>query len=98
MRYIELNPVNAKMVTHPAEYRWTSYRCNAQGESCALICPYETYSRLETNEQTRQQAYAALFKHVLDQSDVDMIRTAAHFSMPTGDDRFKQQIEQSLNR
>jgi len=28
-RYIELNPVRAKMVEHPAEYRWSSYRANA---------------------------------------------------------------------
>lgn len=98
MRYIELNPVNAKMVIHPAEYQWTSYRCNAQGESCALICPHETYSRLGVSSHTRQQAYAALFEHALDQTDVDVIRTAAHFSMPTGDDRFKHQIEQALNR
>jgi hypothetical protein len=25
-RYIELNPVRAAMVAHPAEYRWSSYR------------------------------------------------------------------------
>lgn len=29
-RYIELNPVQAGMVTHPAEYRWSSYQVNAQ--------------------------------------------------------------------
>ena len=27
-RYIELNPVRAGMVAHPADYRWTSYRAN----------------------------------------------------------------------
>jgi len=30
-RYIELNPVRARMVEYPAEYRWSSYRANAQG-------------------------------------------------------------------
>jgi putative transposase len=29
-RYIELNPVRANMVNHPAEYRWSCYRANAQ--------------------------------------------------------------------
>lgn len=28
-RYIEMNPVRAGMVDHPAEYRWMSYRANA---------------------------------------------------------------------
>ena len=31
-RYIELNPVRAGMVGHPAEYPWSSYRHNALGE------------------------------------------------------------------
>ena len=30
MRYIELNPVRAKMVEHPGEYPWSSYQANAQ--------------------------------------------------------------------
>jgi hypothetical protein len=29
--YIEPNTVRACMVAHPAEYRWSSYRANAQG-------------------------------------------------------------------
>jgi putative transposase len=31
MRYIELNPVRAKMARSPGQYRWSSYRANAQG-------------------------------------------------------------------
>jgi putative transposase len=30
-RHIELNPVRAGRVEHLAEYRWSSYRANAQG-------------------------------------------------------------------
>lgn len=29
-RYIEMNPVRAGMVEHPAEYRWSSYRANGK--------------------------------------------------------------------
>jgi putative transposase len=31
-RYIELNPVRAAMVNDPAEYKWSSYQCNALGK------------------------------------------------------------------
>ena len=31
-RYIELNPVRAGMVDHPADYKWSSFRANAYGE------------------------------------------------------------------
>ena len=37
MRYIELNLVRANMVSHPAEYQWSSYPINAQGEENSLI-------------------------------------------------------------
>ena len=43
-RYIELNPVRAGMVEHPGEYRWSSYRCNAQGSANALIRPHPLYT------------------------------------------------------
>ena len=39
-RYIELNQVRAKMVPHPAEYRWSSYRANALGEADSLERPH----------------------------------------------------------
>lgn len=45
-RYIELNPVRAVMVAHPAEYRWSSYRANAQGEADALLKPHPLYDAL----------------------------------------------------
>ena len=37
MRYIEMNPVRAKMVDHPAEYRWSSYAANALGNDNVIL-------------------------------------------------------------
>lgn len=31
-RYIEMNPVRAEMLRHPRQYRWSSYRANAEGQ------------------------------------------------------------------
>jgi len=45
-RYIEMNPIRAGMVEHPAEYRRSSYRANAQGEFSALRCPHPLYEAL----------------------------------------------------
>jgi len=30
-RYIELNPLQAAMTTHPGAYRWSSYHCSGEG-------------------------------------------------------------------
>lgn len=45
-RYIEMNPIRAGMVEHPADYRWSSYRTNAQGEPSVLGCPHPLYQAL----------------------------------------------------
>ena len=37
MRYIELNPIRANMVSHPGEYRWSSYQANAQNGDDPLL-------------------------------------------------------------
>lgn len=61
-RYIELNPIRAGMVKHPAEYRWSSYRVNAQNE---LVSPNQSYLSLGRNTTLRQKAYRKLFTEVL---------------------------------
>ena len=65
-RYVELNPVRAAMVDDPANYRWSSYRANGLGQANPLLKPHALYSGLAANNQDRQAAYRALFKHELD--------------------------------
>jgi putative transposase len=97
-RYIEMNPGAANMVRHPAEYRWSSYRFNALGQSDPLIVPHQIYQLLGTTDALRWQAYAALFNEDIDPNDVKLIRNAVLCSMPTGDNHFTEQIEKALNR
>ncbi len=97
-RYIEMNPVNANMVSHPSMYKWSSYMFNANGEPNRFITPHETYNRLGLSNKSRRYAYASLFDNVLDNADIQVVRDAVRFSMPTGDNHFKQQIEHALNR
>ena len=75
-RYIELNPVRAGMVGFPGNYRWSSYRCNAEGRADALVTPHQLYLRLGMTPGERRQAYVALFRERLDELAVERIRTA----------------------
>ena len=97
-RYIEMNPVSANMVKHPSQYKWSSYMCNTHGVFNKLICHHEVYSRLGTNEDERQAAYASLFNDVVDENEFKIVRNAVRFSMPTGDSRFKAQVEEAVSR
>ena len=62
MRYIELNPVRAGMVRHPADFRWSSYRANALGEPDPMVTPHAVYCALGRNPEERRAAYRAGFR------------------------------------
>lgn len=97
-RYIELNPVRARMVDHPADYRWSSYRANAQGDEESLLQPHSVYLSLGADDLTRQRAYRDLFRYELEAGLVDEIRKATNGNYVLGDSRFAEQIEGVLKR
>lgn len=97
-RYIELNPVRACMVEHPAEYRWSSYRANAQGEAAKGLQPQALYLALGNNEEVRRMAYRELYRHELEPGLVDEIRQATNGNFALGDQRFVVEVERMLGR
>lgn len=66
--------------------------------TAVLSCGLKIYDRLGLNEMMRQQAFASLFDIVADKKEIQTIRNAVKFSMPTGDSRFQRQIKQVLKR
>ncbi len=91
-RYIELNPVAAKMVTKPEEYYWSSYGSNAWGDK-SWITPHSEYILLGQTHEERCYNYRELFKCHIDADDIHRIRQATRYCQPVGDDRFKEAIE-----
>ena len=97
-RYIELNPVRANMVNHPAEYKWSSYHSNALGKRDSLITPHQLYLELAKNTSARLAAYRDLFSVHIDEKTLTEIRHATQKGWVLGNDRFKDDIEQLLKR
>ena len=97
-RYIEMNPVRAGMVEHPAEYRWSSYRANAQAEQSALIKRHSLYQALGEADGARAETYRELFRHQLDPGLVDQIRSATNGNYALGSPRFAAEVERVLGR
>jgi putative transposase len=97
-RYIELNPVRANMVAHPAEHRWSSYRANAQGEFDALVKPHSLYIALGLDNAGRQMAYRELFRNELEPGLIGEIRRATNGNFVLGNERFAAQISAAVGR
>jgi len=90
MRYIELNPVRADMVSDPAQYRWSSYRHNGLGQVDERITPHPLYLALGTDESNRLVEYRGLFRSELDEAALDNIRLALAQGQPLGSERFSE--------
>lgn len=97
-RYIELNPVRAGMVAAAAQYRWSSHRRNAQGESDFLITPHSSYLTMGHDADARQVAYRQLFDHALDRDAIDDIRAHLQQQKVWGSERFQAQVEALAGR
>ena len=97
-RYIELNPVTANMVPHPGDYRWSSYGANAWGRRDDLVSPHALYLALGVDGSMRRASYRELFTTHLSRDVVHQIQNALDFSMPLGNDRFREEIERELGR
>ena len=97
-RYIEINPVRAGIVRHPGDYRWSSYRSNAEGSPSRLLTPHEVFVALGAQEGERLAAYRALFQSELDLEQVKEIRLAVNGGFALGNTRFRAQIAGMLGR
>ncbi|WP_340124516.1 transposase [Methylobacter svalbardensis] len=92
-RYIELNPVRAKMVLEPEDYTWSSYQCNALGKQSELLTAHEVYLALGGNEEIRRSRYRDLFRAHVDSRLLEEIRHCVHRGLAIGHERFIEQIE-----
>ena len=90
--------MRAAMAHHPGDYRWSSYRSNALDGSDVLIAPHELYNKLGADGLERRHYYAALFEGYIDDATLSQIRAATEAGVVMGNDRFRQEIAEALDR
>jgi putative transposase len=96
-RYIELNPVRAKIVSAPSSYKWSSYQVNALGKASELCQPHSLYNDLGTNKIQRLRAYQALFEKKIEQDLINDIRACTNKELVLGSTQFKEEIQLLTN-
>jgi len=91
-RYIELNPVRAAMVNHPAAYLWSSYAVNTGARSDPFVSPHAEFLALAEDARARHIAYRALFETELDEPMLAAIRDATNGGYPLASDAYKTSV------
>ncbi len=97
-RYIELNPVRARMVDHPGEYRWSSYmaRMGDAGSDWLDIDP--VYLALADEDESRRHKYQTFLEEAIPSGEWELIREAVKRNQLTGNTRFADEVEQIVGR
>ena len=102
MRYIELNPVRAKMVANAGAYRWSSFSANATGRENVMITPHPVYQKLGDTQEARAYAYRKLFDEEpegVDRSVIDEeIRSATRQGVLIAGTTYAADVARRLNR
>lgn len=91
-RYIELNPVRAGMVNRPADYRWSSYRVNADGADDQLVRPHTEFTALGITSESRRGAYQMMFDQVMDAPLLESIRSSTNGGYPLASPGFTHRL------
>jgi putative transposase len=97
-RYIELNPVRAGMAADPAEYRWSSYRCNAFGEYNDLITLQPLFAELSGTPEQRQARYRDFVAEGVSPDEGEAIRAHLKQGCALGSADFQARVEAATGR
>jgi putative transposase len=89
-RYVELNPVRARLAMRASDWRWSSARAHLAGQDDALV-------RVQPLLDLAPD-WPRFLARDLDDTDRDMIRTGERTGRPLGSARFVAQLEERLDR
>jgi putative transposase len=90
LRYIALNPVRARLVERPREWRWSSVQAHlaAREDGVTTLAP----------ALGRYPDFAALIASGPDEAAFERLRRAESIGRPLGDDRFVAKLEALTSR
>lgn len=98
MRYIELNPVRARIVAHPLDYPWSSALANATGKRDPLVTPHPSYTAIGDDVADCQHTYGAWLTAGEDSKATDAIRAATNHQRSLGSDEFCRSMSVATGR
>lgn len=97
-RYIELNPVRARMTDDPVAYRWSSCAAHLGGRRHSLLTPHPAWLALDSDPAAR----ASIWRRLLDESipDEDLIQIRQYLQQQRAwrRDDFRAMVEARTQR
>ena len=97
LRYIEANPVRARMVTNPADYRWSSYPCHGLRRDDPLLSPFPEWEELGRNRGRTSHAMAGPGAPAQSEPELKSVRGSLRSGRPFGTLDWTAEMARKLN-
>ncbi len=92
MRYVELNPVRARLVDLPQQYPWSSHAPNTGRKGWLDVTPHDEILGLGGTPAERFAAWADFVSQGIDSQELERLRNRFRKSRPYGSDEFERRI------
>jgi putative transposase len=97
LRYIEANPLRAKIVRKAGNYRWSSFAAHGDGKPDELLDPIAAYEALAVRPATRQRRWTSHVHQTPDESELSAIRRSNATGLPYGEATWLKRLAKRLN-
>jgi putative transposase len=97
LRYIEANPLRARLVKRGEDYPWSSYRVHGLGESNPLVDPLISYQEISPYAGVRQAKWADRIHRPIEDETLQAIRRSATAGLPYGDQAWVKRLAKKLD-
>jgi len=98
LRYIDLNPVRARITDDATAYPWSSAAAHAGLRNDALLKPHPAYANLGSTPEARTEAYRHLLCTALADDALAAIRNYLQQQRALGHDEFRAMVEAKTQR
>lgn len=96
LRYIEANPLRARMVRNAKNYPWSSFAHHGRGEPNQLITPCIPYHNLAKRSATRQRKWDAYVHQTPPEAELTAIRRSIATGLPLGSQQWIDKLAKKL--
>lgn len=96
LAYVEANPLRARMVSDPIEYRWSSHRGRMGVRPDPLLDDFPEWTELAGNDRWRRVAWSKRVRALLDAPRLSAVRSSVVSGRPLGDTNWVEQTTKEL--
>lgn len=96
LRYIEANPLRARVVKNAGRYAWSSFRLHGLGEVDELVDPLIAYEEISPRPKVRQRKWAERVHEPIEEVQLLAIRRSNATGLPYGDPAWVKRLAKRL--